>query len=338
MSEADLVPTGAEPLLQVRNASVRFGTNRGPLLAVDQVSFDLHRGDTLGIVGESGSGKSVLVRGLMGLLPRSAEIVQGTSIRFDGSELVEAGTVRASRLWGRRIAMIFQDPMTSLNPVKRIGVQLTEGLRAHLGLDRKQAKERAIELLDEVRISDPAKRLRQYPHEMSGGMRQRIMIAMALTCDPELLIADEPTTALDVTVQRQVLELLEEVQERHNMAVIFISHDLGVVSEIADRVAVMYAGQFVEHADADELFARVTHPYTEALLESMPRVDGPAGARLSPIPGQLPDMTQPPTGCRFAPRCRYADAACEMMPDLIEHDGRLCRCVHPVSFDPLAVA
>ncbi|HRE01690.1 MAG TPA: ABC transporter ATP-binding protein, partial [Ilumatobacteraceae bacterium] len=304
MSEADLGHTGEAPLLEVRDATVRFATRTGSLLAVDRVSFDIGRGETLGIVGESGSGKSVLVRGLMGLLPRSATIGTGTSIRFDGSELVHDGRVEAASLWGRRIAMIFQDPMTSLNPVKRIGVQLTEVMRAHLGYDLQRAKQRATELLDEVGISDPGRRLRQYPHEMSGGMRQRIMIAMALICDPELLIADEPTTALDVTVQRQVLELLEEVQQRHHMAVIFISHDLGVVSEIADRVAVMYAGQFVEQAAADDLFTRVTHPYTEALLQSMPRVDGRAGVRLSPIPGQLPNMTSPPFGCRFAERCR----------------------------------
>lgn len=336
--QVDHLTPGEGPLLSVRDVGVRFATPRGSLLAVDGVSFDLHRHRTLGIVGESGSGKSVLVRTVLGLHASNVELASETSIQFDGQELVERGRVEASHLWGRRVAMIFQDPMTSLNPVRRIGSQLTEAMRKHLGLSRKEAMDRAGDLLEEVGISDPRRRLQQHAHELSGGMRQRVMIAMALACEPELLVADEPTTALDVTVQRQVLELLHDVQQRHGMAMIFISHDLGVISEVADEVAVMYAGQIVEQAEVRALFDRVSHPYTEALLRSMPRIDDGRHVRLEPIPGQLPDMTAPPLGCRFAARCRYASPACAVRPDLVPHgdDGRLCRCVAPVDYAPMA--
>ncbi|WP_127782359.1 ABC transporter ATP-binding protein [Rhodococcus sp. X156] len=310
--------TATEPLLRVENLQTAFTTERGVLRAVDGVSLTLNRGETLGIVGESGSGKSVLGRTIMGLTSNSGSTRVTGTVSFDGRDVHAMSSAEHRRLWGPRVAMVFQDPMTALNPFKRIGVHLTESLKVHLGLRKAEARSRATELLRKVGIPDPARRLDQYPHELSGGMRQRVVIAMALACDPELLIADEPTTALDVTVQKQILDLLESLNDELGMGVILISHDLGVVAGRADRVAVMYAGKVVETAAAGEVFNHPRHPYTEALLASIPRLEQPAHTRLATIGGGLPDMTRPMPGCRFAARCRYAQPTClEKEPDLL---------------------
>ena len=321
-----------QPLLVVNDLHTEFRTPRGVLRAVDGVSFELAVGETFGVVGESGSGKSVLVRTIMNLLPASATVTRG-EVRFDGRDVHDMSPLGAKHFWGTEMAMVFQDPMTSLNPVKKIGAQVTESMRFHLGFSKRQALGRALELLQEVGIPEPKRRLEQYPHELSGGMRQRVMIAIALACEPRLLIADEPTTALDVTVQKQILELLARLQQEHGMTMILISHDLGVVSGMADRVAVMYAGQIVETACTADLFHRVEHPYTEALLESIPRFDLPSHTRLQAISGRPPDMVQEHEGCRFAPRCRYATDACRSSaPPLVESvEGDHCyRCFFPV--------
>ncbi len=321
------------PLLQVRDLSTWFKTPRGVLRAVDGVSFDLERGRTLGIVGESGSGKSVLVRTIMNLLSPNAVVPGGSEVLFDGRNVRALDAIESRHFWGTEMAMVFQDPMTSLNPVKRIGAQLTESIRFHLKLDRKAAQERALELLNQVGIPEPRKRLTQYPHELSGGMRQRVVIAIALSCSPRLLIADEPTTALDVTVQKQILDLLDRIQAETNMGMILITHDLGVVAGHADDVAVMYGGQIVEKAATAELFGHVEHPYTEALLASIPRVELASHTRLQAIEGRPPDMVRPPTGCRFAERCPYRTDRCEQdMPGLeVTDDGQhLFRCFFPV--------
>jgi peptide/nickel transport system ATP-binding protein len=304
------------PLLEVKDLSTQFMTSRGLLKAVDGVSFTLGRGETIGIVGESGSGKSVLVRTIMNLLPRTATI-DGT-VLFDGKDVRHLPRNERRHFWGTQMAMIFQDPMTSLNPVKKIGTQLTDPLRFHLNLSREAAKKRALELLELVRIPEAPRRLQQYPHELSGGMRQRVMIAIALTCNPQLLIADEPTTALDVTVQKQILDLLGGLQREFEMAMILITHDLGVVAGRAARINVMYGGQVVETASAKTLFSQMRHPYTEALLNSIPRLEHASHHRLEAIAGRPPDMTRPPAGCRFAPRCRLAQLSClDEMPDLL---------------------
>jgi peptide/nickel transport system ATP-binding protein len=322
-----------QPLLVVENLRTMFNTPRGLLRAVDGVSFTLDRGETLGIVGESGSGKSVLVRSIMNLLANNAIMPEGGKVTFDGRDVRTLSRPEAKHFWGTEMAMVFQDPMTSLNPVKRIGAQIIESIQFHLKLNRKEAVERAIDLMHQVKIPEPRRRLDQYPHELSGGMRQRVTIAIALACEPRLLIADEPTTALDVTVQKQILDLLARLQEEHDMAMILITHDLGVVAGQADRVAVMYAGQLVEVADTEVLFANVRHPYTEALLNSIPKVDQPSHTRLDAISGRPPDMVNLPTGCRFAPRCRYARAGClERNPELAENEqlGHRSRCFVPV--------
>jgi peptide/nickel transport system ATP-binding protein len=297
---------------------------------VDGVSFDLAQGETLGVVGESGSGKSMLVRTIMGLLPRNA--TTAGRIEFDGRDIRGLPPTQARRLWGTEIAMVFQDPMTSLNPVKRVGTHITESLRYHLKLSRADAQARAIELLDQVGIPDPEQRLRQYPHELSGGMRQRVTVAIALACEPRLLVADEPTTALDVTVQKQILDLLGRLQAERQMAMILITHDLGVVAGRADRVAVMYAGRLVETAPTATLYEAVRHPYTEALLRSVPRLDQPSHHRLDAIGGRPPDLTDPPPGCRFAPRCRYAAEACTQQDQRLRDLGHdhLVACRTPV--------
>jgi peptide/nickel transport system ATP-binding protein len=302
------VGPSSEPLLRVDHLTTTFPTSRGRLRAVDDVSFELDRGETIGIVGESGSGKSVLVRSAMNLLPRTAK-VEG-DVYFEGRNVRSLPKADRKHFWGPEIAMVFQDPMTSLNPVKRIGVQITDPLRYHLGLSRSVARTRALELLQLVRIPEPERRLRQFPHELSGGMRQRVMIAIAVSCDPKLLIADEPTTALDVTVQKQILDLLGRLQRDLNMSVILITHDLGVVAGRTKRVMVMYAGQMVEEAGTRELFTDMRHPYTEALLASIPKIELESHTRLLTIPGRPPDLVNPPDGCRFAPRCRYAQAQC----------------------------
>lgn len=297
-------------ILDVANLKTVFNTRDGVVHAVNNVSFDLAPGELLGIVGESGSGKSVTMMSLMELLPTPpAEIVSG-DITIDGVD-VRAMTTREMRaLRGGKVGFIFQDPMTSLNPVFSVGFQLMEPLREHLKLSKKQARIRAAELLELVGIPDATSRLKDYPHQFSGGMRQRVMIAIALSCDPAVLIADEPTTALDVTIQAQILELVKELRQKMGMAIIWITHDLGVIAEIADRVAVMYAGQIVEHAPVRELFSNPRHPYTRALLETLPSVDGARTERLNSIDGQPPNMTAHPTSCEFAPRCQHVMDRC----------------------------
>jgi oligopeptide/dipeptide ABC transporter ATP-binding protein len=314
------------PLLDVRQLTVNFFSDAGTATPVDGVSFQLAKGETLALVGESGCGKSLTALSILQLLPRAATLEPGSAIELDGEDLValEEPALRAVR--GARIAMIFQDPMTSLNPVYTAGSQITEAVLAHCAVSKRQARERALHLLEEVGIPDPQFRFGQYPHELSGGMRQRVMIAMALSCEPQVLIADEPTTALDVTVQAQILEILDRLQQSHDMAVLMITHDLGIVAGRADRVAVMYAGQIVETAPIDRLFERPAHPYTRALLASVPRLTGPL-QRLSPIQGSVPTPDAWPTGCRFHPRCPYAFDKCQQQPPVkIVADGHQTAC------------
>src|SRR5918992_2860186 len=294
-------------LLEVENVRTYFHTREGVVRAVDGVSFQVDIGRTLGIVGESGCGKSVTALSIMGLLPTPPARIEGGSVTFAGHDLTTLPERRLEDIRGAEIGMIFQDPMTSLNPTLTIGLQITETLRRHLGMDKKQARKRAVELLEEVRIPNAAARLNDYPHRYSGGMRQRVMIAIALSCNPKLLIADEPTTALDVTVQAAILDLLDELRESHDIAMIIITHDMGVVAETAEDVAVMYAGQIVEHAPAFDLFESPEHPYTEALLGALPNIEeGDARTqRLTTIAGRPPDLIDPPSACRFSPRCRY---------------------------------
>ncbi|TCZ66849.1 ABC transporter ATP-binding protein [Roseicella aquatilis] len=303
------------PVLEVIGLTVEFATDRGPLRAVDGVSFRVGAGETLAVVGESGCGKSVTSLAIMGLLPPGTRL--GGAVRLLGEELLG----QPGRAWqgrrGRDLAMIFQEPMTSLNPAFTAGEQVAEALRLHEGLAPRAAMDRAVEMLARVRIPEAARRARQYPHQLSGGMRQRVMIAMALACRPRLLIADEPTTALDVTVQAQILALLDELKRETGTAVVLITHDLGVVADHADRVAVMYAGRIAETAPADTLFARPEHPYTVGLLGAVPAIEGGAG-RLASIEGTVPDLRRPPPGCRFAPRCPFAGRDCEAQPPLAE--------------------
>lgn len=314
----------AGPLLQVDGLTVRLNSGSGLVHAVDGVSFTLAQGQTLGIVGESGSGKSVMARSLMGLLPRrSIAVSEGRILlRVAGSapqDVAQMPEKAIRHLRGPAMAMIFQDPMTALNPVLRLSVQLTEPLRQHLGLDRQQARSRAIELLASVGIPDASGRIDQFPHQLSGGMRQRVVIAIALACSPSLLIADEPTTALDVTVQKQILDLLARLQREHHMAMILITHDLGVVASRADHIAVMYAGRVVEYAPARTLFTSMKHPYTEALFNSIPRINDPSHTRLQAIPGRPPQLINPAQGCAFAPRCQYVQSRCrQQTPPVVE--------------------
>lgn len=296
-------------MLEVTDLATSFRTPRGTVRAVDGVSFDLDAGRTLAIVGESGSGKSVLARSLMNLLPPSADTSRGSAV-FKGTELRGQSASALRQIWGDEIAMVFQDPMTSLNPVVKVGRQITESLRFHRGQRGAAAQERALELMRDVGIPDPASRLGVYPHQLSGGMRQRVAIATALACSPSLLIADEPTTALDVTIQRQILDLLRRLQVEHDMAVILITHDLGVAAGRTDDVAVMYAGRIVERAPTPILFSAMRHPYTEALLASIPRLENPVHTRLKTIGGRPPDLINPRRGCAFASRCRYAQPRC----------------------------
>jgi len=299
----------AVPLLEVEDLRIDFLTDAGWVRVVEDVSFVIEAGETLGLVGESGSGKSVTAMSLMRLVPEPPGRVAAAGIRFDGKNLLDldADALRAVR--GNDIAMVFQESMTSLNPAFTIGDQIAEAARRHLGLGRRAALERAAEMLEVVGIPDPRARVRHFPHEFSGGMRQRAAIAMALVCEPRLLIADEPTTALDVTVQAQVLELLRDLQQRFGMAVLFITHNLGVVADLCDRVAVMYAGQLVESADVHALFEAPGHPYTEGLLRAMPQL-GRRGEALAVVPGVPPRPAAMPAGCRFHPRCPYATEAC----------------------------
>jgi oligopeptide/dipeptide ABC transporter ATP-binding protein len=326
------------PLLDVDDVRTWFRTPRGTVRAVDGVSFCLERGRMLGIVGESGSGKTVLSRSIMGLLPRRSTLTPTGRVLLNGRDLRQAKRKELQRVWGKDVAVVFQDPMTSLNPVMRIGVQLSESLRHHLDMSKRDAMATAGELLRSVEINEPERRLRQYPHELSGGMRQRVTIAMALACGPSLLIADEPTTALDVTVQAQILDLLQVLQVDRQMSVILVTHDLGVVAGRTDEVMVMYAGQVVEKAPTAQLFANVRMPYTEALLESVPTVGTDVDTRLPTIPGRPPDLANPPDGCRFAPRCRYAQSVCdEQAPPLVTEGEHSYRCWFPVG-EPVAVA
>jgi oligopeptide transport system ATP-binding protein len=324
----------AAPLLQVEGLEVRFWTRRGTVHAVNGVSFSVSHGETLGIVGESGCGKSVTALALMGILPRAGRVTGGGAT-FEGRDLFAQSEREWQQFRGKEIAMIFQDPMTSLNPVLTVGRQLREAIDAHLDLAGKSAEQRVVELLDRVGIPQAKARARDYPHQFSGGMRQRVMIAMALACEPKLLIADEPTTALDVTIQAQILDLLRDIVAERGMALVLITHDLGVVAGVCERVQVMYAGTIVETAPAGRLFASPRHPYTLGLLQSVPRLDTGRAQALQPIEGAPPNMLNLPTSCPFAARCRYAQADClERLPAL-EQVGEVHRaaCFHPVPPD-----
>ena len=313
----------ASTLLSVRNLVTVFPTQAGLAIAVNNVSFDVRAGETLGLVGESGSGKSVTCRSILRLVPEPGQIVGG-SIDFDGQEVLSLSRRELRALRGSQISMIFQDPMSSLNPVFTIGDQITEPLRQHRGMSRQQARREAARLLDRVGIPSARERLRAYPHELSGGMRQRAMIAIAISCRPKLLLADEPTTALDVTIQDQILSLLRELQDEEGMAIVLVSHDLGVIAQTCSRVAVMYAGHVVEETDTLELFASPEHPYTVALLEALPELAIQRGdLRLAPIQGQPPDLLDLPPGCPFSPRCPHVRPACaEVSMELVALPGR----------------
>ena len=318
-------------LLEVRNLSTHFFTRRGEVPAVDQVSFTLKRGETLGLVGESGSGKSVTSLSIMRLVGQSGKIVEGEVI-FKGRDLLKLSEDEMRRIRGNDIAMIFQDPMTSLNPVYTVGEQIAESIRLHQQVNHREARTRAIEIMKSVSIPDPGRRADDYPHQLSGGMRQRVMIAMAVSCNPELLIADEPTTALDVTIQAQILELLARLQEEFKLGLLLITHDLGVVAETADHVAVMYAGKIVEESPTAELFKSPKHPYTEGLLRSVPRISKigkERQSRLETIEGTVPNLLHLPVGCSFAPRCNYRIQKCteETIPLLDANDHHKSRCI-----------
>jgi peptide/nickel transport system ATP-binding protein len=321
-------------LLSVEDLRVEFWTSRGTVHAVNGISFDIAAGETLGIVGESGCGKSVTSLALLGILPRAGRVPGGRAI-FDGRDLLQLDEDRLRSIRGREIAMIFQDPMSSLNPVLTVGRQICETLETHLGLDRRKAERRAAELLDQVGIAEPKVRLRNYPHQFSGGMRQRAMIAMALACEPKLLIADEPTTALDVTIQAQILDLLRQLVSERGTALILITHDLGVVAGMCERVNVMYAGTIVESGSAGQLFDRPRHPYTLGLLQSIPRLDSRVKRALIPIKGSPRDMLSPPGSCPFAARCPNRIGVCdEELPRLVRLDtGQQAACFNPAKPD-----
>ena len=316
-------------LLEIENLRTQFYTSSGTVLAVDGVTYDVEEGETVAVVGESGSGKSVSALSILRLIPEPpGKIVAGT-IKFQGRDLLTLTDDEILHVRGREISMVFQEPMTSLNPVLSIGIQLTENMIHHLGLSRAEADAKAIKLLDLVGISEPERRLKQYPHHLSGGMRQRVMIALALACDPKLIIADEPTTALDVTIQAQILELMKDLTKRLGVALIVITHNLGVVARYADRVNVMYAGKLIESGTAEEIYHDPRHPYTLGLLASVPRMDQKRGQRLLPIEGQPPDLTRLDGACAFRPRCRYAEDRCaQSYPPLeaIEGSTHLSAC------------
>jgi oligopeptide/dipeptide ABC transporter ATP-binding protein len=325
-----------EPMLRVRGLKTHFFTADGVVRAVDGVDFEIRRGQTMGLVGESGSGKSVTSLSIMRLIAPPGRIVEG-EIDLDGTDLVHLDEDEMYNVRGNRISMIFQEPMTSLNPVFTVGDQISEAVLVHQKVSKEQARKRAIEMLGLVGIPQPAARYKAYPHEMSGGMRQRVMIAMALACSPELLIADEPTTALDVTIQAQILELMKDLQQRNRTGLLLITHDLGVVAEMADEVCVMYAGQIVEQADVVKLFQDPKHPYTQGLLASIPKLAMDPSQRLNVIQGTVPNLLRIPPGCRFAPRCPYAMPICREVDPLLGtlDDGRKVRChLYPVSTPP----
>jgi peptide/nickel transport system ATP-binding protein len=306
-----LATSGTDHLLEIRGLTTDFATDDGIVRAVDGVDLTIDRGETLGVVGESGCGKTVTALSTLKLIAMPPGRIAGGQILWLGRDLVPLGRAAMRRIRGKEIGIVFQEPMTSLNPVYSVGAQIAEAVREHEGLGRRGALDRAIEMLALVHIPNPQRRARDYPHQFSGGMRQRVMIAMALSCNPQLLIADEPTTALDVTIQAQILDLLNEMKERFGTAIMLITHAMGVVAETAQRVVVMYAGKIVEEAPVEELFARPRHPYTQGLIRSIPRVDK-AGAktRLEAIPGTVPSLADLPPGCRFAPRCRFAMPIC----------------------------
>jgi oligopeptide/dipeptide ABC transporter ATP-binding protein len=324
----------AAPLLAVEDLEVRFGTARGTVHAVNGISFEISPGETLGIVGESGCGKSVTSLALLGILARNGRVTGGRAL-FGDRDLLQLDDAELRAIRGREIAMIFQDPMTSMNPVLTIGRQIREPLETHFGLDRKEADARAVELLDQVGIPSPDLRLKDYPHQFSGGMRQRAMIAMALACEPKLLIADEPTTALDVTIQAQILALLRELVAERDTALIMITHDLGVVAGMCERVNVMYGGLFMETGSADAVFGRPRHPYTLGLLQSVPRLDAARRQPLKPIEGQPRDMLSAPRACPFQPRCAYeVEESRREVPPLREIEpGHFVACFNPVPAD-----
>jgi oligopeptide transport system ATP-binding protein len=326
-----------ENMLEVKDLEISFSTYAGEVQAVRGVTFDLRHGETLAIVGESGSGKSVTAKSIMRLLPEANSLVKGGEILFEGQDLLSLSEKRMQGIRGSKIAMVFQDPMTSLDPTMRVGRQITESLKKHLGMSGRRARERSVELMKMVGIPNAEARLRQYPHQFSGGMRQRVVIAIALACDPQILIADEPTTALDVTIQAQILELLRDLQERIGTSVILITHDLGVVAQTAHRVAVMYAGKVVETGTVREIFYNPQMPYTWGLLSSIPLPTADRSQDLIPIPGSPPDMADPPKGCPFTPRCPYAMQICaEEMPGYTtfsaEHRAA-CWLHHPMAPD-----
>lgn len=325
----------SEALLSVKNLSVGFHTDRGDVTAIEDVSFEVRAGEILGIVGESGCGKSVTSRSIMRLLPKQNSFIDPQSeINFEGTNLAQADEATMRDLRGNRIAMIFQEPMTALNPVFTIGWQLDEALKYHTKLNKAQRRERAVEILKAVEIPNPNQRYDEYPHQLSGGMRQRVVIAIALCCDPELLIADEPTTALDVTIQAQILRLMDDLRKKTKTAVVLITHDLGVIAQICDRVIVMYAGQIVETADVHSLFKNPQHPYTKALLESIPKTGRDQHqTRLPTIEGIVPSLFDLPEGCRFQDRCAFKDQKCvDHEPQLSDEvDRRKVRCFFPLS-------
>jgi len=310
-----------QALLTVNDLSVEFSTPMGIVKAVTHVSWSLHRGEILAIVGESGSGKSVTALSILQLIATPPGRIVSGDVLFDGQNLLALSEDSIRTIRGRKISMVFQEPMTSLNPVLSIGRQMTEQMKLHLGLTTQKAKQRAVDLMKRVGISEPEDRLRQYPHHFSGGMRQRVMIAMALSCDPEIIIADEPTTALDVTIQAQILQLMQGLCREMNVGLILITHNLGVVARYADRVSVMYAGRIVETADANLIYEQPRHPYTYGLLQSVPRLDSPRGTTLTPIPGNPPDLVDLPSGCAFHPRCHIGQSNCQTtVPELISSE------------------
>ena len=318
--------TATAPLLEVRDLSVRFPGADAPVCAADSVSFTLAPGRTLGLVGESGCGKSVTLRALLGILPEPGEVAQG-EIRFEGRDVAQLGGRELERLRGSRMSMIFQDPSASLNPVLSVGAQLVEVLRVKVGLGRREAAQRAVELLDRVGIPSPERRVHDYPHQLSGGMRQRVMIALSVATDPVLLLADEPTTALDVTIQDQILALLADLQQETGMAMILVSHDLAVIGQCCHDVAVMYAGKVVERGAVDDVLDSPRHPYTAGLLSAMPDLEARGGEPLATIGGQPPDLSDLPPGCPFAPRCRFAQEVCASAPMQLDRPDHGSACV-----------